>query len=92
MKWNDLKKKLNKMSKEELKQDAIFITSRKTQSGIIEVAKKLPATLYNTYEDDPNELKTMKELKEYGLDKEELENVADEFSKGQFFIEIPLNY
>lgn len=92
MKWNDLKKKLNKMSKEELKQDAIFITSCKTQSGIIEVSKKLPATLYNTYEDDPNKLKTMKELKEYGLDKEELENVADEFSKGQFFIEIPLNY
>ena len=92
MNWNDLKKKLEKLSKEELKEPAIFITADRTQSGYIEVAKKLPATLYNTYEDDPNELKTMKQLKEDGLDREELENVADEFSKGQFFIEIPLNY
>ena len=92
MTWNDLKKKLEKLSKEELKQEAIFITSCKTQSGIIEIAKKLPATLYNSYDDDPNELKTMKQLKEDGLDKEELDQIADEFSKGQFFIEIPLNY
>jgi hypothetical protein len=91
MTWNDLKKKLNKLSKEELKKDAIFITDCKTQSGVINVAKKLPATLFNTFDDDPNELKTRKQLKEDGMDAEEIEQCSDEFIKGEFFIEIALN-
>lgn len=91
MTWNDLKKKLDKLGIEELKNPAIFITDCKTQSGVIDLAKKLPATLYNTFEDDPNELKTIKQLKEDGMDKEEIEECSIEFSKGEFFIEVKLN-
>ena len=91
MTWNDLKKKLEKLSKEELQKEAIFISDCKTQSGIIDVAKKLPATLYNTFEDDPNELKTRKQLKEDGMDSEEIEDCGIEFNKGEFFIEIKMN-
>lgn len=58
-----------------------------TQSGVIDVAKKLPATLYNTFEDDPNELKTKKQL-----DVEELEGSSVEFERGAFFIEIPISF
>lgn len=92
MTWNDLKKKLDKLSKEELQKQAIFITDCKTQSGVIDVAKKLPATLFNTFEDDPNELKTRKQLKEDGMDAEEIEECSIEFEKGDFFIEIKLNF
>ena len=49
--------------------------------------KKLPATLYNTFEDDPNELKTKKQL-----DVEELEGSSIEFERGAFFIEIPISF
>lgn len=76
---------------EELEKEAIFITDCKTQSGVIHVAKKLPATLFNTFEDDPNELKTRKQLKENGMDTEEIEECSIEFEKGDFFIEIKVN-
>ena len=92
MTWNDIKKKLNNLSIQELKKDAIFITECKTQSGVINVAKKLPATLYNTFENDPNELKTRKELKEEGMDNEEIKECDIEFNKGEFYIEIALSY
>ena len=92
MTWNDLKKKLEKLSKEELQKEAIFISDSKTQSGVIDVAKKLPAKLYNIFEDDPNELKTRKQLKDDGMDAEEIENCDVEFEKGEFFIEIKMNY
>lgn len=92
MRYLDLLKKLSKLSKEELNKEAVFISACKTQSGIVSDAKKLPATLFNTFEDDPNELKTRKQLKEDGMDNEEIEECAIEFEKGTFFIEIPLNY
>lgn len=92
MTWNDLKKRLEKLSKEELQKEAIFITDCKTQSGVIDVAKKLPAALYNTFEDDPNELKTRKQLKEDGMDAEEIEECSIEFEKGDFFIEVKHNF
>lgn len=92
MTWNELKKKLNGLDAQELKKDAIFITECKTQSGIIAIAKKLPASLFNTFDNDPNELKTKKQLKEEGMDNEEIEECALEFSKGEFYIEIPLNF
>lgn len=92
MKWSGLLAKLKKMSKEELEQEAIFITECRTQSGVIDVARKLPATLFNVFEDDPNELKTKKQLKEDGMDAEEIETCDVEFKKGDFYIEIPLNF
>jgi hypothetical protein len=41
--------------------------------------------LYNTFEDDPAELYTMKQLKE-NYDKEEIESFAVEINRGDFVI------
>ena len=87
----ELLKKLQTLSKEELEKEAVFITACRTQSGIVN-AKKLPYNLYNTYEDDPNELKSKKQLKDEGMDNEEIEECGLEFEKGRFFFEIQLNF
>jgi hypothetical protein len=92
MTWKDLKNKLGKLSKEELQKEVVFITECKTQSGVIDVVKKLPSTLFNTYEDDPNELKTRKQLKEEGWGSEDIEQCSIEFEKGIFFMEVRFNY
>ena len=91
MTWKELKHKLGSLSKEELDLPAVFISDCRTQSGIIQTAKKLPAALYNTHEDDLNELRTKKELLAEGIEKEELEDCTIEFKKGEFYIEVALN-
>jgi len=56
MKLKDVKRMLDKMSREELEHDLVVIADG-TQSGV-GVAKKAKCALYWTGEDDPSELKT----------------------------------
>ena len=82
-KLKDLKKALDKMTKEELNQPLLYVSDDLCLSGTIIGIGKARATLYNTFEDDPAELYTMKQLKER-YDKEEIESFEIEIKKGDF--------
>jgi hypothetical protein len=84
-KLKDLKKYLDKMSKEELNKDIFYISDTLYQSGWVTGFGKAKATLYYTGEDDPCELYTMKQLKEI-YDNEDIESFSAEISKGDFVI------
>jgi len=84
MKWKDVKKITDKMSKEQLNSDVCYST--KYTTGILET-ERVKANLYYTYEDDPCELVTMKELKER-YDKEEIEEMELYFKKGTVVFKI----
>lgn len=84
-KLKDLKKALDKMTKEELNQPILYVSDNLCLSGTVTGIGKAKATLYNTFEDDPAELYTMKELKE-NYDKEEIESFAVEINRGDFVI------
>ena len=71
MKLKDLKKRINKLSKEQLEQDFIVIASQKTLSGFGE-ARVSNANLINTGDDDPCELVTKQSLIADGYEKEEI--------------------
>lgn len=88
MKIKDLKKKLNKLSKEQLEQDFIVVASDKTLSGFGE-AKVSKANLIYTGDDDPCELVTRQSLINDGYDKEEIEKYDVIIKKGQFYVELP---
>jgi len=82
-KLKDLKKALDKMTKEELNQPILYVSDNLCLSGTITGIGKARATLYNTFEDDPAELYTMAQLKE-NYDKEEIESFAIEINRGDF--------
>ena len=84
-KLKDLKKALDKMTKEELNQPILYVSDDLCLSGTVTGIGKAKATLYNTFEDDPAELYTMKQLKE-NYDKEEIESFAIEINRGDFVI------
>lgn len=88
MKLKDLKKKLDKMSKEQLNQDLIVVASDKTLSGVGD-AKIARTNLLWTGDDDPSELRTKAELLEEGYDKEEIEEMEIEVERGSLYIELP---
>ena len=88
MKLKDLKKKLDKLSKEQLEQDFIVIASQKTLSGFGE-AKVSNANLIYTGDDDPCELVTKQSLIDDGYEKEEIEEMEVVVKKGQFYVELP---
>ena len=67
MKLKDLKKRLDKLSKEQLEQDFIVIASQKTLSGFGE-ARVSNANLINTGDDDPCELVTKQSLIDDGYE------------------------
>ncbi len=85
-KLKDLKKALDKMTEEELNQNIVYSSESLCLSGTVIGFGKAKATLYNTFEDDPAELYTMKQLKEYGYDKEDIESFVKEINKGDFVI------
>ena len=88
MKLKDLKKKLDKMSKEQLNQDLIVVASNKTLSGLGD-AKTSNSHLIWTGDDDPCELRTKTELIEDGYDKEEIAVMEIMVERGGFYIELP---
>ena len=88
MKNKDLKKRLDKLSKEQLEQDFIVIASQKTLSGFGE-ARVSNANLIYTGDDDPCELVTKQSLIDAGYEKEEIEEMEVVVQKGQFYVELP---
>lgn len=85
-KLKDLKKALEKLTKEELNQTIVYSSENLCLSGTVIGIGKAKATLYNTFEDDPTELYTMKQLKENGYDKEDIEGFEPEIKRGDFVI------
>lgn len=85
-KLKDLKKALDKMTKEELNQPIVYVSNDLCLSGTVTGIGKARATLYNTFEDDPAELYTMAQLKDNGYDKDDIEGFAIEINKGDFVI------
>ncbi len=88
MKLKDLKKKLDKMSKEQLNQDLIVVASDKTLSGLAD-AKIARTNLLWTGDDDPCELRTKAELIDEGYDKEEIAEMEIEVERGALYVELP---
>jgi hypothetical protein len=88
MKLKDLKKKLDKMSKEQLNQDLIVVACNKTLSGLGD-AKTSNSHLIWTGDDDPCELRTKTELVGEGYDKEEIAEMEVMVERGGFYIELP---
>ena len=88
MKLKELKRKLNKLSKEQLDQDFIVVASDKTLSGFGE-ARVSNANLIYTGDDDPCELVTKQSLIDDGYEKEEVEGMEVVVRKGQFYVELP---
>lgn len=88
MKIKDVKKKIDKLSKEQLEQDFIVIASQKTLSGFGE-ARVSNANLIYTGDDDPCELVTKQSLIDEGYEKEEIEEMEVVIKKGQFYVELP---
>lgn len=86
MKLKQLKKMLDKMSKEELNRDLIVFACDRTISGSGE-ARKSKSNLYYDGEDDPSTLKTMSELKSI-YDSDELDGFELVAKRGSFFIEM----
>jgi len=88
MKLKDLKKKLDKMSKEQLNKDLIVVASDKTLSGI-GTAKVAKGNLLWNGEDDPSELATRAQFIEDGYDKEDIDEMEIEVERGSLYIELP---
>lgn len=86
LKLKDLKKALDKMTKEQLNQKIVYCSDLLYQSGVVIGFGRAKASLYYTGEDDPAELYTMKQLKEEGYDKEDIESFDIEIAKGDFVI------
>jgi ABC-type amino acid transport substrate-binding protein len=86
LKLKDLKKALDKLTKEELKQPIIYNSENYYMSGQVLGIGKARATLYYTGEDDPSELYTMKQLKDNGWEKEDIESFEVCIKKGDFVI------
>lgn len=85
MKLKDIKRILNKLTPEQLEQELLYNSNDLSVSGIARLTRA-KCNLYNTYDDDPCRLKTIKELKtEY--DNEEIEEFDIEIPKNAFVIE-----
>ncbi len=78
MKLKDLKKFVNKLSKEDLEKELIYNSRNNCLSGVVSKIYKQRGNLYYDGSDDPAELFTMKQLKEEGMDKEEIESMIIE--------------
>lgn len=88
MKLKDFKKWVNSLTDEQLEQDLLYNSDEYSISGKVEKIEKAKANLYYTGEDDPAQLYTMKELKEDGWEKEDIEGFEIEIPKGSFYIKI----
>mgnify|MGYP000929354288 FL=1 len=87
MNLKQLKKMLEKLSKEELEKDLIVVANDRYLSGVGE-AKKSREKLFYDGSDDPCQLKNLTEMKEE-YDSEEIEGMEVVLNRGEFFIELP---
>lgn len=88
MKLKDLKKKLDKMSKEELEQSLAYNSEEYSISGGVSDFKKASSNLYWTGDDDPSKLYTRTQLIEEGYSSEDIEEMVIEIPKGQYYLEL----
>ena len=88
MKLKDFKKWVNKLNDKDLEQDLIYNSEEYLISGKVNKIEKAKQNLYYTGEDDPVELYTLKQLKEEGYEKEDIEEFEIEIPKGSYYIKI----
>lgn len=88
MKLKELKKWINKLTDEQLEQELLYKSDEYSISGAVNKIEKAKANLYYTGEDDPATLYTLAQLKEQGMDKEEIAECEIEIPKGSFYIEV----
>lgn len=86
LKLKDLKKALDKMTKEQLEQGIVYSSENLCLSGTVIGFGRAKENLYYTGDDDPAELYTLKQLKDDGYDKEDIEGFDIEIKKGDFVI------
>ncbi len=88
MKLKDLKKWVNRLTDEQLEQDLLYNSEEYSISGKVNKIEKASQDLYYTGEDDPAPLYTLKQLKDDGWEKEDIEGFDIEIPKGSFYIKI----
>lgn len=88
MKLKDLKKWVNSLTNEQLEQHLLYNSKEYSISGKVYKIKKANQNLYYTGEDDPAQLYTLKQLKDNGYEKEEIQEFDIEIPKGSLYIEI----
>lgn len=88
MKLKDLKKWVNSLTDEQLEQDLLYYSEEYSISGEVNKIEKAKQNLYWTGDNDPSELYTLKQLKDEGYDKEDIEGFEIEIPKGSFYIKI----
>ena len=79
---------LKKLSPEELKRPMIYSSDDLCISGVVSGFGKAKSNLYWDCGDDPSEIKTAKEWREYGYDKEDIKGLVLEVKKGDFVIKL----
>jgi uncharacterized protein YprB with RNaseH-like and TPR domain len=88
MKLKDLKKWVNSLTNEQLEQHLLYNSEEYSISGKVHKIEKAKQNLYYTGDDDPAELYTLKQLKDDGYEKEDIEGFDIEIPKGSFYIKI----
>lgn len=88
MKLKDLKDWVNKLTNEQLEQHLLYNSEEYSISGKVHKIEKAKTNLYYTGEDDPAKLYTLKQLKDDGYEKEDIEGFEIEIPKGSFYIKI----
>lgn len=88
MKLKDFKKWVNNLTDEQLEQNLLYNSDEYSISGKVEKIEKAKENLYYTGEDDPAQLYTLKQLKDDGWDKEDIEEFDIEIPKGSFYFKI----
>ena len=86
MKLKDIKKWVNKLTDEELEQEFMYNSEEYSVSGVVDKVVKARGNLYYTGEDDPSPLYTKSQLKEMGMDNEEMSECDVEIPKGAYYI------
>jgi hypothetical protein len=84
----DLKKWVNTLTDEQLEQPLLYYSEEYSISGHISKVEKAKVNLYTTGEDDPAPLYTLKELRNDGYLKEDIDCFDIEIPKGSFYIKI----
>lgn len=87
LKLKDLKDFLEKLTPNELEQDLLYNSKEFSISGNVLKICKSKSNLYWDGEDDPSTLKTLKELRDEGYEKDEIEEMEIQIKKGDVLIE-----
>lgn len=83
MKLKALKQILNSLSETELEKEITYSSAEYSISGTVSAVTKTKANLYWDGEDDPSTLYTKKQLKQNGVDQEEIDEYTIEIKKGE---------